>query len=150
MFSRKTTVALATAALFGLFVFNACAQWTPGGTVINLGGFELGTPASAESVSTKPYMIGNQPSNDLSSNNLTMNSSTMNNSTMNNSTMNNSTMDSSQPTALPIADLSGYGKDRREGNLKGYTNIMYPLAESAGFTASTATGGGSGGGCGCG
>ncbi len=139
MFSRKTTVALAAAALFGLFVFNACAQWTPGGTVINLGGFELGSPASAESVSAKPYMIGNQLTNSLSSDNLTMNSSTMN----------NSTMDSSQPTALPIADLSGYGKDRREGNLKGYTNIMYPLAESAGFTASTATGGGSGGGCGC-
>ncbi|HSD59055.1 MAG TPA: hypothetical protein VLB04_12825 [Methanotrichaceae archaeon] len=144
MFSRKTTVALATAALFGLFVFNACAQWTPGGTVINLGGFELGSPASAESVSTKPYMIGNQPANSLSSDNLTMNSSTMNSSTMD-----NSTMDSSQPTVLPIADLSGYGKDRRDGNLKGYTNIMYPLAESAGFTASTATGGGSGGGCGC-
>ena len=138
MFSRKTTVALATAALFGLFVFNACAQWTPGGTVINLGGFELGTPASAESASIKPYMIGNQPTNSLSSDNLTMNSSTMN----------NSTMDSSQPTALSIADLSGYGKDRRDGNLKGYTNIMYPLAESAGFTATAASGGGGCGGCG--
>jgi hypothetical protein len=138
MFSKKTTVALAAAALFGLLAFNACAQWTPGGMAINFGGFDLGSPASAEIPGVKPYVIGNQPANSPSSDNLTMNSSTMN----------NTTVDSSQPTALQIADLSSYGKDRRAGNLKGYTNIMYPLAESAGFTASAA-GGGSGGGCGC-
>jgi hypothetical protein len=139
MFSKKTTVALAAAALFGLLAFNACAQWTPGGMVINFGGFDLESTASEQSASVKPYMIGNQPTNSLSSDNLTVNSSAMN----------NTTMESSQPAAMPIADLSNYGKDRREGNLKGYTNIMYPLSESAGFTA-TAAGGGSGGGCGCG
>lgn len=135
MFSKKTTSVLATAALFGLFVFNACAQWTPGGTVINLGGFELGTPASAQSVSTASYMIGNGLTNSLSSNN---------------STMNDSSINSSQPVAMPIADLSSYGKDRRDGNLNKYTNIMYPLAESAGFTATAAGGSSGGGGCGCG
>lgn len=134
MFSRKTTVALAAAALFGLFVFNACAQWTPGGTVINLGGFDLGSTASAQSASTEPYMIGNGLTNSLSSNN---------------STMNDSSINSSQPIAMPIADLSNYGKDRRDGNLNKYTNIMYPLAESAGFTATAAGGTSGGGGCGC-
>jgi hypothetical protein len=139
MFSKKTTVTFVAVVLFGLLAFNACAQWTPGGTVINLGGFELGSTASAEVPSVEPYMIGNQPVNSISSDNLTVNSSTMN----------NTTMDSPQPTALPIADLSSYGKDRREGNLKGYTNIMYPIAESRGSTASTAGGASGGGGCGC-
>ncbi|MDM7913355.1 MAG: hypothetical protein QUS09_09685, partial [Methanotrichaceae archaeon] len=106
--------------MFGLLTFNACAQWAPGRMVINLGGFELGSTAS-----------------------LTMNSSTVNNTTVNNTTVN-----SLQPTALPIVDLSSYGKDRRDGNLKGYTNIMYPLAESAGFTATAAGSGGGCGGCG--
>ncbi len=143
MFSKKTTVALAIAALFGLFVFNACAQWTPGGMAINFGGFDLENSASAEVPSIKPYVIGNQLANSLSSDNLMMNSSTINNTSMN-----NTTMDNSQPASMPIADLSSYGKDRREGNLNKYKNIMYPLAEAGGFTASTAGGGGGCGGCG--
>jgi hypothetical protein len=138
MFSRKTTVALVAAVLFGLFAFNACAQWTPGGMAINFGGFDLESTASAEIPGVKPYVIGNQLANSLSSDNLTMNSSAMN----------NTTMDSSQTAVMPIADLSSYGKDRRDGNLKGYTNIMYPLAESAGFTATAAGSGGGCGGCG--
>jgi len=137
MFSKKITVALAAAALFGLLVFNACAQWTPGGMAINFGGFDLESPASEKSAGIKPYVIGNQFANSLSSDNLTTNSSTMN----------NTTMDSSQSPAMPIADLSSYGRDRREGNLNKYTNIMYPLSGSAGFTASAAGGGGGCGGC---
>jgi hypothetical protein len=138
MFSRRITVALAAAVLFGLFAFNACAQWTPGGMAINFGGFDLESTASAEVPGIKPYVIGNQLTDSLSSDNLTMNSSTMN----------NTTMESSQTIAMPIADLSNYGKDRRDGNLKGYTNIMYPLSESAGFTATAAGSGGGCGGCG--
>jgi hypothetical protein len=134
VFSIKGTAALVVLVLSCLFVFTAAAQWTPGGMAINFGGFDLGSSASAESSGIKPYVIGNQFANSLPSNNLTMNNSSMNSS-------------SSQPAALPIADLSNYGKDRREGNLKGYTNIMYPIAESAGFTATAAGGGGSGGGC---
>lgn len=134
MISKKIAVIIGLMA-FVVLTFEACAQWTPGGMAINFGGFDLGSSASAESSGIKPYMIGSQFANSLPSNNLTMNNSSMNSS-------------SPQPAALPIADLSSYGKDRREGNLKGYTNIMYPLAESAGFTATAA--GGSGGGCGCG
>jgi hypothetical protein len=140
VFLIKGTAALVVLVLSCLFVFTAAAQWTPGGMAINFGGFDLGSSTSAGSSGVKPYTIGNQLANSLPSNNLTMNNSSMNNSSMNNS--------SPQPATLPIADLSSYGKDRREGNLKGYTNIMYPIAESAGFTATAA--GGSGGGCGCG
>ncbi len=137
MFSRKTTVALVALMLFCLFVFNACAQWTPGGMAINFGGFDLESTASEKSAGIKPYVIGNQLADSLSSDNLTTNSSTMN----------NTTMDSSQSPAMPIADLSSYGKDRREGNLNKYKNIMYPLAEAGGFTATTSGGGGGCGGC---
>ncbi|HWQ20245.1 MAG TPA: hypothetical protein VN455_10750 [Methanotrichaceae archaeon] len=45
-----------------------------------------------------------------------------------------------------VINLSNYATDRRNNNLTGYTNIMYPIAESAGFTASAAGGGG----CNCG
>jgi hypothetical protein len=71
----------------------------------------------------------------------------MNNTTINN-TLTVSPIESQQPAqSAALIDLSNYSKDRRNKNLAGYKNIMYPIAESRGSTTSTA--GGSGG-CGCG
>ncbi len=140
MFQKKIAVTLIALALSCAFIFTASAQWTPGGLAINFAGFDLGSSGSAPAGSSgiKPYMIGlgNEPVVGLLSNNSTANSSSIDST-------------GSLLPALPVADLSGYGKDRRDKNLARYTNIMYPLAESAGFTA-TAAGGSGGGGCGCG
>jgi hypothetical protein len=76
-------------------------------------------------------------------NNLSLNNSSSNNSSSNDSLLNSSPIESSK-SVQPI-DLSGYSQDRRNKNLAGYKNIMYPIAESRGSTAST-----TGGGCGCG
>jgi hypothetical protein len=48
---------------------------------------------------------------------------------------------------VPVMDLSRYAKDRLNKKLGGYRNIIYPMAESSGFSATTSSG--SGGGCGC-
>jgi hypothetical protein len=153
MFSTKMAFALIALALSFAFVFSASAQWTPGGMAINFGGFDLGS-APTESSGIKPYMIGNHPlplqtaQADIV---LPSNSTTTANSTDINSSISQQPIqlpaEQPQPSALPVVDLSGYGKNRREGNLEGYTNIMYPIAESAGFTATAAGGSGSGGGC---
>jgi len=142
-FSRKMMVAVLAALLF-VMVFDVCAQWSPGKTVINLGDLNLAvpsdptakTPSAASSPITNPGVNGSD----------TINAS-MNNTTINN-TLTASPIESSQPMqSAAIIDLSNYSKDRRDKNLGGYKNIMYPIAESRGSTAST-SGGGSGGGCG--
>jgi hypothetical protein len=53
----------------------------------------------------------------------------------------------SEQSGADVLDLSAYSRDRSNKNLTGYKNIMYPISESRGSTASTA---GAGGGCGCG
>jgi len=146
MFSIKVTIALIALVLSCAFLFSASAQWTPGGMAINFGGFDLGSSAPEGSSGIKPYMIGNQPTSDQPAISMPSNNSTINSTLMNNTSTLTQTQQP-QPKALPIVDLSSYSKDRREGNLEGYTNIMYPIAESAGFTATAAGGGGSGGGC---
>ena len=78
--------------------------------------------------------------------NRTINGSSMVNiSAINQSTKNDSVVASVH--AVPVIDLSGYGKNRLNKNLAGYRNIIYPMTASRGFTASTS--GGGGGGCGC-
>ena len=144
MFSIKSTMALIALVISCAFIFSASAQWTPGGMAINFAGFDLGSSAPATSSGVKPYMIGNQPIGNQPEISLPSNNSTMNSTLANDSSIQTQ---QPQPSALPVVDLSGYGKDRREGNLEGYTNIMYPIAESAGFTATAAGGTGSGGGC---
>lgn len=52
----------------------------------------------------------------------------------------------SEQSGADVLDLSSYSSDRANKNLTGYKNIMYPISESRGSTASTA---GAGGGCGC-
>jgi len=50
--------------------------------------------------------------------------------------------DAARPYDKGILDLSAYAKDRSNGSLTGYTNIMYPISESRGSTTSTSSGGG--------
>ncbi len=153
MFSQRI-VALVLAGLFAVVVFNACAQWSPAKTVVNLGDLSL----AGAGTSGAPRPTGSSPGrdqlmNESSTNNSAMNNSSLNNSSLNNSSSNNSSSNDSLLNSSPIEssksvqpiDLSGYSQDRRNKNLAGYKNIMYPIAESRGSTAST-----TGGGCGCG
>ena len=131
MFSTKIA-ALILEVLFVFMAFNASAQWSPGGMMVYMGDLNLaGSPGSSGKA---PYSLGSPLMN------LPMNNSSMSNSSMNNSTMN------SAPALVPL-DLSRYASDRANKNLSGYKNIMYPIAESRGSTATTASGAG---GCGCG
>jgi hypothetical protein len=150
-FSRKMMVAVLAVLLF-VMVFDVCAQWPPGKTVINLGDLNLAVPpkSTAETpAGDSPITIPAGNSSDII--NASMNNTTINNTTINNTTINNtltaSPIESLQPKqSATLIDLSNYSKDRRDKNRTGYKNIMYP--EARGSTAST-SGGGSGGGCGC-
>lgn len=162
MFSKKMT--LAVAALLAFFFLDACAQWSPGGTVVYMGDLNLaGDVGQSES---GVYVIGSSGSqsslgssvgplmNDVPMDNSSMSNSSLNNSSINNASVSDTSINSvfvndasiEEPQALAVMDLSSYAKDRAKGNLTNYTNIMYPLAGLS--TASTA-GGGGGGGCGC-
>ncbi len=121
-----------------MLVCNAYAQWLPGSTEINLGGFKLDSHVGQAGIGV--YHIGGTQANSLSTNSLPMNNSSINSTPT--SAIN------AQPivTQPSMIDLTGYARDRLKGNLTGYSNIMYPLAESRGSTASTSTSAG----CGCG
>jgi hypothetical protein len=160
-FSRKM-MALALMSLFVLMAANAYAQLAPGKMVVNLGDFGLSVPSQAsQSASGEPGSAGiplmnAAPVNNSSEINASINESL--NNTMNESMINNtaniapvsSEQISPASQAVPLIDLSGYSKDRRNKNLAGYKNIMYPIAEARGSTASASSGGGSGGCGGCG
>lgn len=141
MFSRKLVVVLAIAAC--LLISGGHAQSIPGESSVNLGAL---TQSSFSGLAgTSPYMIGSMATKVPS-----MDSSPANNSSVNGTMMNVSSINLPSAKALqtpPVINLSNYATDRRNNNLSGYTNIMYPIAESAGFTASAA---GGGGGCNCG
>lgn len=120
-----------------LMAFDACAQWSPGGMMAYVGDLNLaGTKASS---GVAPYVIGGFHTSQASQ------------ALQNNSSINGSAMDnvSTGGDVLKPLDLSNYSGDRMRRSLAGYKNIMYPIAESAGFTATTAAGS-TGGGCGCG
>ena len=141
-FSRKMIVAVLVALLF-VMVFDVCAQWSPGKTVINLGDLNLAVPsdptAKTPSAASTPLII-NPAGNGSDTVNASLNNTTINN------TLAASPIEGLQPAqSAALIDLSNYSKDRRDKNLTGYKNIMYPLAEARGSTTSTA---GSGG-CGC-
>ncbi len=134
MFSAKV-LALVLGGLFFLMIFNACAQWSPGGMMVYMG--DLNLAGAHGSQGAAPYVIGSS---------LTVQAplNTLNNSSLNNSLLNNFTV-ISLPAQVPL-DLSGYGSARASKNLAGYKNIMYPMGESRGST--TTTGGAAGGCCG--
>jgi hypothetical protein len=127
-FSRIVKVLLVAAFIMAL---SATAQWSPGGMMAYMGDLNLASPSAFSGAA--PYAIGNAQTNHQS---LTNNSSA------------NSTSAIRKTGLIPL-DLSKYAGDRINKSLEGYTNIIYPITESAGFTASTAAGGSSGG-CGCG
>ncbi len=129
MFDNKHVAILGF--LFVLMTLNASAEWSPGETMVYMG--DLNLAGSSGTIGSEPYALGSAPIN------LPMNNSTMGNSSINNSTMSNA------PSALMPLDLSRYAGARASKNLTGYKNIMYPIAESRGSTASTAGAGG----CGC-
>jgi hypothetical protein len=131
MVSRKIEF-MALELLLITLAFNACAQWSPGEMMVYLG--DLNLAGSPGSIGAATYPVVGSPLINLPMNNSSMGISSINNSTMN-----------SASVLVPL-DLSRYASNRANKNLAGYTNIMYPLAESRGSTASTAGGGG----CGCG
>lgn len=98
---------------------------------------DLSLASSAGSADTGAYHIGMTTANSQNTNSPLAINSSVNSSEANG------------PKIVPVLDLSKYATSRLNNNLTGYTNIMYPLAESAGFTATTGSGGSSGGGCGC-
>jgi hypothetical protein len=122
--------------LFIVMAYNATAQWSPGGTMVNMGDLNLAAPSSPKD---SPEII--QPP---------LNNSSMNNSSTNNGSINNSiafvSSGKMSSSGLKPLDLSSYANDRVNNNLTGYKNIMYPISGSSGTTTSTA---GGGGGCGC-
>jgi hypothetical protein len=151
MFLRKSILTLAVTAFLAILVLDACAQWSPGGTVVYMGDLNLaGNVGQSES---GVYVIGNsgsQLASDVPVDNSPMNNISMNNTSMNNSSISNESVNDTsveEPQTLALMDLSGYAKNRTNKNLAGYTNIMYPLTESAGFIGTTAGGGGGCGGC---
>jgi hypothetical protein len=129
MFSKKAAACMALVAVLVTCFFVASAQFAPMKTEINLGSLKLQSGAD----------VAAAPESQVSpANNTTLNCTVIN------ATINSSISENPEKKAI---DLSSYSKDRLSGNLTGYTNIMYPISESSGFTASTASGGG---GCGCG
>jgi hypothetical protein len=129
MFSKNAVACMALAVVLVTCFFVASAQFTPMKTEINLGSLKLQSRAD---VATAPESQVSPANN------------TTQNCTVINTTLNSSISENPEKKAI---DLSSYSKDRLSENLTGYTNIMYPISESSGFTASTASGGG---GCGCG
>lgn len=158
-------IILTLEVLLIIAAFDVCAQWTPGKTVVYMG--DLNLMRSSGSSASIPIMTGsNSETSGSLGNTSAVSASATNNSSISNSTTNSSSMSGTEminsstdvsvnassmnapetkisPKASVI-DLSHYSKDRRDKNLAGYRNIMYPFAESRGSTTSTA------GGCGCG
>lgn len=157
----RRMIALALGILLIIAVFDVSAQWTPGKTVVYMGDLNLmGTSGSGVSLPREtggsPGMrdaVGNSSAINSSMDNSTMNNSSTNSTDMNNSSIKTASMNNpsmNRQPAVPMIDLTRYSKDRRDKNLAGYKNIMYPIAEARGSTSSTAGTGGGGGGCGCG
>jgi len=129
-------------SLFALIILAGCAsaQWSPGGQMAYVGDLTLaGSSFSAEPAASDGSADGNNTSANATLVNQTLPAAMPGNT---------SSLSLPAQTARPdVLDLSSYYRDRANKNLAGYKNIMYPLSESRGSTASTA-GGGSG--CGCG
>lgn len=129
MFAK--TIGMIFVAITIVMVYNACAQWSPGGMMVYMG--DLNLAGASGTGGAAPYSIGttltSQPA--------------LNNTSLNNTTASN-TAAVGESGLVPL-DLSGYGSDRVNKNLAKYKNIMYPIAESRGSTASTSSG--ASGGC---
>ncbi len=135
-------------SLFALLILAGCAsaQWSPGGQMAYVGDLTLaGSSFSAESAASGGSADGNNRSA-----NATLVNQTLPEAAPGNTSSEEAAASLSSPAQIArpdVLDLSAYSRDRANKNLAGYKNIMYPISESRGSTASTA-GGGSG--CGCG
>ncbi|RQW80745.1 MAG: hypothetical protein EHM14_03640 [Methanothrix sp.] len=132
MFAKTTGMIFVAMTI--VMAYNACAQWSPGGTVVYMG--DLNLAGATGTGGAAPYTIGSAQASQPA----------LNNSSLNNTTSSTAAIGAS---GLVPLDLSGYGSDRVNKNLAKYKNIMYPIAESRGSTASTSGGASGGGGCGC-
>jgi|GEM_PF-338021 len=165
MFSARIIGMLLVAAAI-IMAYNACAQWSPGGMMVYMG--DLNLAGAAGTGGAAPYTVGSAPAGQPTLNNSSLNNTTMSSTvttgntaaitstaTVSNTATTGSTAAMGSTAAVGASglaplDLSHYGSDRVKGDLAKYKNIMYPIAESRGSTASTAGGASGGGGCGCG
>jgi hypothetical protein len=129
------TIGMIMVAVAIVMACNACAQWSPGGMMVYMG--DLNLVSSSSTSGPAPYTLSSTITVQPALNNSSINSS------------NSSSTATVGASGLVPLDLSGYGSDRVNRNLAKYKNIMYPIAESRGSTATTA-GGASSGGSGCG
>jgi hypothetical protein len=138
--------------------FNASAQWSPGGSMVYMGDLNLAMSSFSAEKSTQvaPALPAQAIANNTSIN---ATSTQGENATGPNATLlspgsGNGQNNPADPSVTAgssgknVLDLSSYSRDRVNGNLAGYTNIMYPISGSRGSTTSTSGGGGCGGGCG--
>lgn len=155
MFSNNPRAVILLMMLFAFLVLGAQAAEPPAESIVPLGSIGL---AGSEAAPANNSSISNSSISNISVNNTTMDNSSINNSSMSKVPIKSLSMDgkvvSTSTPVVPVVDLSGYAKDRKDKNLTGYRNIMYPMGESRGPPAVAAGGGsgggGGGGGCGCG
>jgi hypothetical protein len=140
--------AMALTIVFLALAGIACAQFSSDGTIVYMG--DLSMQASSHwsnqaARAPEATILG------AAANNSTQNATALDNQTMNDTSEktlalvplgNAKPVDAAQPSDKGIMDLSAYAKDRANGSLTGYTNIMYPITGSKGTTASTSSGGG--------
>jgi hypothetical protein len=147
VFSNKPRAAFVLIVLSAFLVLGAQAVEPPAKSVMPSGSSVL---AGSQAALANNSSINNSSINNISINNSTVNNSSMSKVPIKSLSMNSKMMNTSAPT-VPVINLSGYAKDRKDKNLTGYKNIMYPMGESRGPPAAAAGGGGGGGGgCGCG
>lgn len=152
MFSNNPRAVILLMVLFAFLVLGAQAAEPPAKSIVPLGSIGL---AGSEAAPANNSSTDNSSISNISVNKSTMNNTSMNNSSMSEVPIESLSMDekvvSTSTPVVPVVDLSGYAKDRKNKNLAGYRNIMYPMGESRGPPAVAAGGGSSGGGgCGCG
>jgi len=158
LISKKSKVTLILMALFALLACDAFAGDLSTRAVVALGSAKLSVPsgftAQAANNSSTNASFMNNTSVDLSATGFTsmnISSNTSTNSSIADSriaSLSDSKNKLLEPARkVPVMDLSRYAKDRLNKKLGGYRNVLYPMAESSGFSATTSSG--SGGGCGC-
>ena len=165
LISNESKVILILMALFALLACDAFAGDLSARAVVALGSAKLSAPSAvtaqaANNSSTNTSFMNNTSMNSSATGFASMNISAVSDTSTNLSSMNSSIADSTiaglsdsknempEPVHnVPVMDLSRYAKDRLNKKLGGYRNIIYPMAESSGFSATTSSG--SGGGCGC-
>lgn len=136
--------ALAITIVFLALAGIACAQFSSDGTIVYMGDLSL-QASSHWARATQATILG------AAANNSTQDATSPDNQTTNKTSKKTISLvpqgsakpvDAAQPSNKGIMNLSAYAKDRANGNLTGYTNIMYPITGSKGTTASTTSGGG--------